>query len=75
MKVTSKGQVTMPLPVREALGIQPHSEVDFVVEGDCARLEVRSKQGRGRQLTERMRGRARSRLSTEEIMRLTRGEP
>lgn len=75
MKVTSKGQVTIPLPVREALGIRPHSEVDFVVDGDCARLEVRSRRGRGRQLTERMKGRARGRLSTEDIMKLTRGEP
>lgn len=31
-KVTSKGQVTIPKRVREALGIKPGSRVDFVVE-------------------------------------------
>lgn len=32
MRVTTKGQVTIPLSVREKLGIIPHSEVEFVEE-------------------------------------------
>ena len=33
MKVTAKGQVTIPVQIREKLGITPNSEVDFVEEG------------------------------------------
>ncbi len=33
MKVTVKGQVTIPVQIREKLGITPNSEVDFVEEG------------------------------------------
>ena len=38
MRVTSKGQVTIPQKVREQLGITPGSEVDFRVDADGARL-------------------------------------
>ena len=37
-KVTSKGQVTVPKAVREALGIEEGDEVVFRVEGDRAVL-------------------------------------
>ncbi len=30
MRVTEKGQVTIPKPIRDRLGIRPGSEVDFV---------------------------------------------
>lgn len=38
--VTSKGQVTIPKRVRDALGITPGSKVDFEVAGAGARLKV-----------------------------------
>jgi len=34
MRITSKGQVTIPVEVREELGLLPHTEVVFEVEGD-----------------------------------------
>lgn len=37
--VTSKGQVTIPVEIREKLGIKPHDRVRFVIEGDRARIE------------------------------------
>lgn len=37
-KVTSKGQVTVPLAVREALGIEAGDQVVFRVEGNRAVL-------------------------------------
>ena len=40
MRVTSKGQVTIPLEVREALGIRPGADVRFEMDGDGARLKV-----------------------------------
>ena len=38
MRVTEKGQVTIPKPIRDRLGLGPGSEVDFVDEGDGVRL-------------------------------------
>lgn len=42
MRVTEKGQVTIPKPIRDKLGIKPGSEVDFVDRGDGVRLERRA---------------------------------
>jgi antitoxin PrlF len=40
VSVTSKGQVTIPKRVREALGITPGSKVEFDVVGGGARLKL-----------------------------------
>lgn len=75
MKVTSKGQVTIPRTVRQHLGIFPQSEVEFVVEGNTVVLRaVTEETGRGKRLVDAMRGRATVRMTTDEIMALTRGE-
>jgi antitoxin PrlF len=71
MRVTSKGQVTIPQKVREQLGITPGSEVDFRLDDAGARL-VRVSAGEGKALTANMRGHATVAMSTEEIMALTR---
>lgn len=34
MRVTTKGQVTIPQDIREKLGITPATEVDFIEEND-----------------------------------------
>jgi antitoxin PrlF len=73
MRVTSKGQVTIPQHVREQLGITAGSEVDFHLDGQGARL-VRLSPGHGKRLAASMRGRATRAMSTEEILALTRGE-
>ena len=73
MRVTSKGQVTIPQKVRQQLGIQPGSEVDFRIDAHGARL-VRISPGDGKALAAAMRGRATAAMSTEEIMALTRGD-
>jgi antitoxin PrlF len=36
--LTSKGQITMPLSVRNALGLRPGAKVDFIPEGDGFKL-------------------------------------
>ena len=72
MRVTSKGQVTIPQDVRRLLGIEPGSDVDFEVDKDSVRL-VRRDEGRGAALVAQMRGR-RVAMTTDEIMALTRGE-
>ncbi len=73
MRVTSKGQVTIPQEVRRRLGIEPGTEVDFEVDDDVVRL-VRRPVGSGAVLVARMRGRGRVSMSTDEIMALTRGD-
>jgi AbrB family looped-hinge helix DNA binding protein len=72
MKITTKGQVTIPQAVRDRLGLQPGTSVEFEVEGDAVRLVKVEGQGRGRSLIARMRGSATSRLTTDQIMALTR---
>ncbi len=75
MRITTKGQVTIPLEVRRKLGLLPHSEVEFIVEGNTVLLKkVSGKESRGKRVVERMRGRATVRMTTDEIMALTRGE-
>ncbi len=75
MKITTKGQVTIPREVREKLGLLPHSEVEFIVEGNTVLLKkVESSESRGKRVVEGLRGRATVRMTTDEIMALTRGE-
>lgn len=75
MRVTEKGQVTIPIGIRQRLGIGAETEVEFDVVGDEIRVrKVVGGQRRGRELVERLRGRGTVRMSTEEIMALTRGE-
>jgi AbrB family looped-hinge helix DNA binding protein len=70
MRVTSKGQVTIPQEVRNRLGIKPGTEVEFKLDGNGARLE-RARSRRGAKLVRGMRGRAKVTMSTDEIMALT----
>jgi AbrB family looped-hinge helix DNA binding protein len=75
MRITSKGQVTIPIEIRERLGLLPNTEVIFEVEGNAVRiLRKETSQGRGQRLLDRMRGRATAGMSTEEILSLTRRE-
>lgn len=75
VKVTSKGQVTIPKPVRDLLGIAPGSSVDFRRAADGT--VVIEKSGSGAPRRSRLAdlvGSAGPGLSTDEIMALTRGE-
>jgi AbrB family looped-hinge helix DNA binding protein len=75
MRITSKGQVTIPLEVRQATGLLPNCEVEFKVRGDKAILrKATRRQKRGEQVVQRLRGRGSVKMSTDEIMALTRGE-
>jgi len=77
MRITSKGQVTIPIELREQLGFLPSTEVRFEVDGDSLRLvktENRRGPGRGEQILQRLKGSATVKMTTEEILALTRGE-
>lgn len=75
MRITSKGQVTIPQPLREAAGLLPDTEVEFALDGDAVRITRASapRMDRGRALVAHMRGRGTRRITTDEIMKLTRG--
>jgi antitoxin PrlF len=75
MRVTSKGQVTIPIAIREKLGIVPNMEVEFEVHGNTARLvkvATNRARSRGTDVVARLRGTADVRMSTDEILALTR---
>ena len=77
MRITSKGQITIPAELREKLGFLPSTEVRFEVDGEALRLvRIPAEKGpsRGKQALDRLKGRATVRLSTEEILALTREE-
>ena len=74
MKITDKGQVTIPIRIRRSAGLLPNTDVEFVVSGKEVVLRKSSKQRRSGKLLARMRGRATRRLSTDQIMALTRGD-
>ena len=74
MRVTAKGQVTIPIKIRQQLGIHPGSEVEFEIEGDHVKLVPVKDASRGKHSVARLRGRATVPMSTDEIMALTRGE-
>lgn len=78
MRITVKGQVTIPQHVRDFAGFQPGTEVEFLIGADGVVRVVAAGQGgphRGRRLRAALaglRGSADAGLSTAEIMALTR---
>ncbi|HEX2091041.1 MAG TPA: AbrB/MazE/SpoVT family DNA-binding domain-containing protein [Longimicrobiaceae bacterium] len=78
MRITSKGQVTIPQEIRERLGLMPYTEVEWEIDGDSARLrKANPSEGigpRGRLVLAALRGTAKGRMTTDEIMALTRAQ-
>jgi len=76
MRITSKGQVTIPMEIRQKLGLLPDTEVEFELDRDGVRLKkaaVPRGRERGQALIDHMRGRGSRRITTDQIMKLTRG--
>lgn len=78
MRITSKGQVTIPADIREQAGLLPHTEVEFSIEDGVVQIRpavTPKKRDRGAMIVEHLRRhRGDIAMSTEEIMALTRGE-
>ena len=56
MRITAKGQVTIPQKIRQEAGLLPHTEVEFILEDDGVRIikaRSRSLKGRGAMAVER----------------------
>ena len=73
--LTVKGQVTIPKPIRDRLGLEPGSAVVFELD-ERGRAYLRAESGGAEPASRfaRLRGTAAKGMTTEEIMRLTRGE-
>ncbi|MDX1998934.1 MAG: AbrB/MazE/SpoVT family DNA-binding domain-containing protein [Thermoanaerobaculia bacterium] len=75
MRITQKGQVTIPIEIRQRLGMLPETEVAFEVDGNAVRIvKVRSETSRGARAVAGLAGRASQGWTTEEILALTRGD-
>jgi len=75
MRITSKGQVTIPQEIREQCGLMPHTQVRFLVENGRVLIEKESAAlTPSRDGLQRLRrARLRTRLSTDELLALSRG--
>lgn len=74
MRVTSKGQVTIPQAIREKAGIHPGTEVQFSYENGRIVLKKARNTGRGEALARLMSGAGDVEMTTDEILRMTRGD-
>ena len=74
--VTSKGQVTIPKRMRDLLGIQPGSAVDFELTpaGEVVLRHGKRKIRQPKSRFAQLRGLATVKMSTDQIMALTRGK-
>jgi AbrB family looped-hinge helix DNA binding protein len=75
-KITSKGQVTIPKAIRDELGLLPGAEVEFIPGASEARIrKSRTARRRGEEVVRHLQESGKNfTMTTEEIMRLTRGE-
>jgi AbrB family looped-hinge helix DNA binding protein len=75
VKVNSKGQVTIPADLRRRHGFVEGDEVQVIDDGDAVRIvHVQPARSRGARTVSRLRGRATTNLTTDELMELLRGD-
>jgi AbrB family looped-hinge helix DNA binding protein len=77
MRITSKGQVTIPAKIRERAGLLPQTEVEFGFDGEGVRIvraKARTSDGRGARVVAHPRGRGDAATSTDAIMARTRAD-
>ncbi len=76
MRISTKGQVTIPIEIRNELGLLPDTEVMFSIQGNAAILQKKpshaSRRSRGQKLIAQLSGKSSAHMSTDEIMKLTR---
>jgi AbrB family looped-hinge helix DNA binding protein len=76
LRVSSKGQITIPAEIRERAGLHPPTEVKITFDGEVVRIipiEARDGTGRGARVVAHLRGHGDVALSTDEILALTQG--
>jgi len=73
VRITSKGQVTIPQELRERFGLGPGAEVEVVPTDEGALVRSVDRGTRGTELVARLRDSGDTGMSAEAILRLTRG--
>jgi len=77
MRITAKGQVTIPQDVRERAGLMPGTDVAFEIEAGGVRLvkatTATGRRTRGQKLVESLRAGGDFKMTTDEIVALMRG--
>lgn len=75
MRLNSKGQVTIPARLRQLHGLHEGDEVDVVEdEGTLRIVRVKGSQSHGERIVRRMRGRATTSMTTDQLLHLLRDE-
>ena len=74
MRVTTKGQVTIPQEIRKKLGITPAVEIDFIEEKDRVYLVKKKGKAKRAHNFRKLRGVGNVKMTTDEILALTRGD-
>lgn len=75
MKVTTKGQVTIPARIRGYLGIRPHTDVDFLIrDGQVVLTKTTATTATDQGRFAGMRGMLNGKLTTDQWMQATRGD-
>lgn len=75
MRLNSKGQVTIPAPLRELHGLHEGDELEVVEdEGTLRIVRVEGRPSHGERIVGRMRGRATTAMTTDQLLRLLRDE-
>ena len=72
MQITQDGRVLIPTDIQQQLGLFPGTEIELTVVGNTLQLQKKTKSNRGQALITLMRGKATAKLSTDDIMQLTR---
>jgi AbrB family looped-hinge helix DNA binding protein len=82
MRITSKGQVTIPQQIREQAGLHPHTEVEFeLIRGRVILRRASTPSGKGREAVSALRALGRKHrkgpfagMRTDELMKFLRGK-
>ena len=74
MRVTTKGHVTIPQHIREKMMITPSTEIDFVEEADRVYIVKKKDEKDSIRKFSKLRGIGTVKMTTDEIMALTRAD-
>ena len=74
MRMTSKGQVTVPEEIRLALGLYPGCNLRFYIKKNKVYFELENNKNYVPPKFEKIKNTATVKLTTEQIMSLTRGD-
>lgn len=72
MRISTKGQVTIPIDVRNKLGLLPDTKVTFTLQDEGVLIQKQVSNRKSTRLLERLSGKSTVHMSTDEIMKLTR---